>query len=361
MASNTQGRKRTTLSHVAEAAGVSVSTASSILNGRSIELRIADETRIRVTQAAIDLDYTPNLLVKSLKSGRTNVISFFNAFRTRTLGDLFMDRLAAMIEVAAGEAGYDVLVHTNFARSPEETYQFLNGGTADAVILFAPFADDPLLQLLRGSRLPTVLIFSSDPAGVLPSVSDDPINGLRTVAKNLVELGHCRILPLIEIGPAVRDAEIRIHALRSALAEFGVTLLEPAAVEANSARLTSDLPALMADAESPTAVFCWRDYLAYEVLEASNELGWVIPDKFSVVGYDGIHWPASTPHEAASVVVDIEALAKATFQLISELVEGSAPIEKSLKVRTAFVPGSTMGAAPLSPLTSSSIINLEQQ
>lgn len=344
---------------MAELAGVSVSTASSILNGRSTELRIADETRLRVTNAALELDYTPNLLVKSLKSGRTNVISFFNAFRTRTLGDLFMDRLAAMIEVAAGEAGYDVLVHTNFARSPEETYQFLNGGTADAVILFAPFADDPLLQLLRGSRLPTVLIFSTDPLGVLPSVSDDPINGLRTVAANLVQLGHKRILPLIETGPAVRDAEIRLQALRKALSDLGVTLLEPAAVEASAAKLAVDLPQLMEDAGSPTALFCWRDFLAYEVLEASNELGWSVPEKFSVIGYDGIHWPATTPHEAASVVVDVEQLAKTTFQLINQLVDGTPPADQILRVRTDFVPGTTLGPAPVSPAISSSIINLE--
>lgn len=356
-----QGRKRVTLAQVAERAGVSVSTASSILNGRSSELRIAEETRLRVTGVANDLDYTPNLLVKSLKSGRTNVISFFNAFRTRTRGDLFMDRLAALIEVAAGDAGYDVLVHTNFARSPEETYQFLNGGTADAVILFAPFADDPLLALLRGSRLPTVLIFSSDPSGTIPSVSDDPESGLGTVAKRLVELGHHRVLPLIEIGPSVRDAEIRIKTLRSALESLGVELLEPTAVEPDSKQLAEDLPAILADANQPTAIFCWRDFLAYRVLEACNELNWEIPKRFSVIGYDGIHWPASTPHEATSVVADIEELALQTFRLIGELVNGSTPEQKVLRVKTDLLLGSTLGPATIFEPPLSTLINLEQQ
>jgi len=347
MANKIEGRKRTTLANVAELAGVSVSTASSILNGRSGELRIADDTQRRVQDAALQLDYTPNLLVRSLKSGRTNVISFYNAFRMRTLGDLFMDRLAAMIEVAAGEAGYDVLVHTNFNRSPEATYQFLNGGTADAVILFAPFADDPLLHLLRGSRLPTVLIYSSDPSGVLPSVSDDPVEGLGMVAKRLHELGHTNILPLIEVGPTVRDAEIRIQALRTALLGFGIELLEPAAVEADPARLAEDLPSLWEAANRPTAIFCWRDFLAYSLLQACNELDWSIPDKFSVVGYDGIHWPSATSHEAASVLADTEELATATLALINQLVDGKQPENKVLKVKTELIPGTTLGPAPI--------------
>jgi DNA-binding LacI/PurR family transcriptional regulator len=192
-------------------------------------------------------------------------------------------------------------------------------------------------------------------------VSDDPIDGLGSVAKKLFELGHRRVLPLIEIGPSVRDAEIRIHALRSALEALGVEFLEPTAIEPDTAKLIEDLPAIWSDAKNPTAIFCWRDLLAYRVLEACNELGWDIPSKFSVVGYDGIHWPAATPHEAASVVADIEELALQTFTLINELVDGIVPDQKVLRVRTDFLPGTSLGPAPDFQLQLSSLINLEQQ
>src|SRR5579863_8684747 len=142
---------RTRLHEVASLAGVSVSTVSLVLAGKADRLRISESTRARVRGAAEDLNYAPNLLTRSLRRGRTHVLSFYSTFRLREESDLYMDTLSSAIERAGGEAGYDILVHCNFGRSPKEIYQFLNGGLADGLILFAPQPDDPLLALLHKS------------------------------------------------------------------------------------------------------------------------------------------------------------------------------------------------------------------
>src|SRR5262249_9001953 len=110
---------RTTLMQVAERAGVSPTTASLVLGGKASKHRISEETYRRVQQAAQELDYSPNLLVRSIQRGRTHVLSFFNAFRQRSTNDLYMDRLSAAIERAAGRRGYDILIHCDFNRSAE--------------------------------------------------------------------------------------------------------------------------------------------------------------------------------------------------------------------------------------------------
>ncbi|RYG41863.1 LacI family transcriptional regulator, partial [bacterium] len=129
-------RSRSTLNDVAQAAGVSTSTASLVLAGKAGERRISEETHRRVHLAAVNLGYTPSLLHRSIRRGRTHVISFYNAFRNRDWSDLYMDQMAAGIEHAGGGYGYDVLAHCNYNRSVQETYEFLNGGFADGVILF---------------------------------------------------------------------------------------------------------------------------------------------------------------------------------------------------------------------------------
>lgn len=338
--------KRITLATVASESKVSLATASAVLNGKSNKIRISSETKERVMAAARALDYTPNLLVKGIQSGKTNVISFFNAFRVRTIGDLYMDRLSASLEVAAGQAGYDLLMHCDFSRTPEETYRYLNGGQADAVIMFAPIAEDPLLPYLRASKLPVVLVNSSDPEGHLPSVRDDLGTAMRTLARTFYELGHRRIMPLVEHDMVGTDARERVDALKAALAEFDIDLLDEAVVSGSATPLLNELPALLKGPDRPTALFCWRDYLAYQVLEAGNRLGIRFPEEVSLTGYDGLHWPAATPHEAASTHIDLHQLAQQSVHMIDTLIQQRKLTSSQVTVRTDLRLGTTLGIAP---------------
>jgi LacI family transcriptional regulator len=335
-------KPRTTLNEVAVRAGVSKTTASLILGGKAIQHRIADETYRRVKQAAEELDYVPNLLVRSLQRGRTHILSFFNAFRHRRDNDLYMDRLSTALEKAGGRYGYDILVHCDFSRPPMETYRFLNGGRADGLLLFAPLPADPLLPLLRASRLPVVLINALDETGCLPSVRDDVHSGMQQVADTLVRLGHRRIAAFTEEGDDFRDARERIDLLRSLLRRQGVIVPDHRIVP-----FTGNMPPLlrdlMRDPEPPTAIFCWRDRLAYYTLEACETLDIAVPAQLSIVGYDGLQWPAATRHTAASVRVDLDALADAAVSLLDRYIRihGEAVVPHALPV--TLTPGTTLG------------------
>lgn len=312
--------ERATLHKVADLAGVSASTVSVVLAGKAINRRISKATRDRVRRAAEDLNYAPNLLTRSLRRGRTNILSFFNAFRNREESDLFMDRLSSAIETAGGEAGYDVLVHCNYRRSTHEIYQFLNGGLADGLILFAPQANDPLLPLLRKSALPVVLLNGRDPKGAFPSVLDDVEAGMRMVATELVRRGHRRIA-ILRPPYETRDAQVRIDLLRAYLAEHGVDVPD-GWVRVSGERADEVLTELVDTGDPPTAVFCWHDRLAYGVLESCERLGIDVPGRLSIVGYDGLHWPAHTRHVAASVVVDPNAMAHMTVRVLDRYING---------------------------------------
>jgi DNA-binding LacI/PurR family transcriptional regulator len=296
-------------------------------------------------EAARVLDYSPNLLVHSLQQGRTGIISFYNAFRHRLFNDLYMDQLSTAVEHAAGDLGLDVLVHCDFDRTAEDTYRRLNGGRSDGVLFFAPLPDDPLLPWLRTSRLPVVLIGSRDPMGVIPSVRDDVVGGMRAVAESLAGLGHQRIAILKEVGGDFRDADERSMLLLPFLAERGVRL-PPDSVITQTKTLKAHLEELLSKPEPPTAIFCWRDWLAYAVLEACDEIGVAVPQQLSIVGYDGLHWPAKTSHTAASVRVDLLKLAEAAVSLLDSCVRGQRVETVELSVPVEFIHGTTLGPAP---------------
>jgi len=339
--------ERTTLQQVASQAGVSVSTVSLVLAGKAGHRRISEDTRARVRKVAEDLNYAPNLLTRSLRRGRTHVLSFYSTFRHREEADVYMDTLSSAIELAGGEAGYDILVHCNFNRSSKEIYQFLNGGLSDGLILFAPPPDDPLLALLRKSSLPVVLLNGRDPGLMFPSVADDVEVGMGLVANQLIEKGHRRIALFTAPNGEARDADPRVNLLRANLRESGIHVpdhwIRPSREDAREALLE-----LMAEPEPPTALFCWHDRLAYGVLASCENLGIQVPEKLSIIGYDGLYWPSRTRHVAASVTVNQRTLARMAIRLLDAYINGyEGPLREEV-LPVTFSSGTSFGSA--SPL-----------
>ncbi len=335
---------RVTLAEVAERAGVSTTTVSLVLGGKADQHRISEETHRRVKQAADDLDYVPNLLVRSMQRGRTHVLSFFNGYRTQRMAtDLYMDRLSTAIQNAAGQRGYDILVHCNFSRTARDTYRQVNGGRADGLLLFAPTLEDPLLPYLRASRLPVVLVNAEDPHRVLPSVRDDVESGMRQVAEALVRGGHQRIAVVTEAREHVDDAHARIRLLRRYLAEAGVAIPDEWVIPYGAGEA---LRGFLQRPERPTALFCWRDRIAYFALEICESVGISVPEELSIVGYDGLPWPAATRHTAASVYVDLEGLAASAVELLDKYVNGYRGEVTQWTLPVTLTSGTTLGPAP---------------
>lgn len=335
------GRSRSTLHDVAQMAGVSASTVSLVLTGKAGKRRISENTHTRVHQAARVLGYTPSLLHRSMRRGRTQVLSFYNSFRNREPGDLYMDRLSAAVEHAGGRHGYDVLVHCNFARSPQETYEFLNGGLADGVVLFGPSADDALLPLLRASSLPTILVNPPSEETALASVRDDEEKGISLIADALLAKGHRDMAAIVTVPHPSGDGPRRVERLRRNLAERGFAVPNSRLV-VHRGDPDETIHQALALNPRPTALFVWHDRLAYQILEACAVRGIGVPDDLSVVGYDGLVWPSTSHHVVTSVQTSLEAMAEAAVSGLIRLIEGEpGPLHQAIPV--AYVPGTTLG------------------
>lgn len=336
---------RPTLSDIAAQAGVSVSTASLVLSDKAKQRRLSDDVVARVRKVAAELDYSPNLLVQSLQQGRTHTLSFFNSFRTRSHDDMYMDRLSTAIEQAGGRLGYDILVYCVFERSVEDTYRHLNGGRCDGLILFASSPEEPLLPYLRTSRLPVVMVNGVDPEGMLSSVKEDHVSGLSQVADRLVALGHRRIAALTNTPWGNPDADMRIALLRKFLAERGVPIPDRWIVCTDDNRFgdaEGALSFLMSEPEPPTAIFCWHDRLGYQVLEHCDRMGISVPDRLSLIGYDGLRWPAQARHVLASVQVDITGLAHESVSLLHRLIDGTVTTPVNHVLPVSITTGTTL-------------------
>jgi DNA-binding LacI/PurR family transcriptional regulator len=329
--------RRTRLSDVAKRAGVSVATASQSLAGKPGQYRISTDVVERVRRCAQELGYAPNRLVRSLQGGQSHVLSFFNGYRTRTPEDLYMNTLATALERAVGRRGYDLLVHCDFSRPAQEICEHLNGGIADAVLFFAPRLDDPLLALLKRSNLPVVLL-GGQRDDTLAQVIEDASGGLESLAERLVALGHRRIGVLGDDSESP-EFPARLTLLREALARRGAAL-EQERLAGQDALFTR-----LKEGDPPTALFCPRDSLAYAALDACQERGIAVPERLSIVGYDGLPWKTHTGHTVTSVRVDLEAMAEAAVQCALALLSSQETLSPVHYLPTDLIEGTTLGEA----------------
>jgi DNA-binding LacI/PurR family transcriptional regulator len=344
--SNAKNRNRSSLQDVARHAGVSPSTVSSVLAGNQEHRRISEETCQRVHEAARALLYSPNLLHRSIRRGRTHIISVFNAFRRRDRDDLYLDRLTGAIEEAGGELGYNILVHTNYKLSLEETCKSLTGGFSDGLVLFGSTSDDPLIAMLKESTLPTVLIAPRQADDAFVNVLDDDAMGMRLVAEALVSNGHRQIAATSYRTNSSADPTGRIGRLKQELARLNVHLADESVLPFDNAEATAKR--VLALRPRPTALFVWHDGNAYTLLQAFESLGLTIPDDLSIVGYDGIHWPSKSANVIASVAVPVHEMARIGVCLLDRLIAGDGQPGNQI-IPVTFNPGSTLGPPTAHP------------
>jgi DNA-binding LacI/PurR family transcriptional regulator len=348
-----KSNRRITLADVARRASVSPSTASLVLSGKAKTVSLSDVVIERVWEVAKELDYSPNLLVRNMQRGRTNILTFFNCFRyVPHISNQYCLRLAIATNRAAGPLKYNVLTVCDFLGTTDETYDSLNGGHCDGVILFAPMPDDPLLARFRASRLPVVLLGREDTQGMLSSVRDDMSDGMRQAVDRLSELGHRRIATVDLVNMNNPNSAERIQALQSNCDAHGIELAK--VIPLPDPYLVADgtvapsikraIDEILGMDDAPTAIFCVQDLVATSAVSYCESRGVRVPEDLSIIGYDGIEWPGYTNHKIATVRVDLDTQAHRAVAILDDLITEriQGPVIERHAVQ--FVDGTTLAA-----------------
>ena len=182
-----------TRDEVARAAGVSAYTVSVVLNDPAYG-RVGAATRERVQRVAEELGYQPQAAGRALRLGRTELLAYVASAQLLHEVTSYHGALVPALLSAANEAGYDLAIVGD--DRPEQLVARLRratqAGRFDGVIVGRPRLQDPVIDLLRQSRVPFVLA-GSHPDRLLPQVRRDDAGVARLVAERLLALGHRRV------------------------------------------------------------------------------------------------------------------------------------------------------------------------
>ena len=178
------------LKQVAAVAGVSVSTVSRVLNGKSY---VNEETRRIVTEAIRKTNYQPNALAQSLKMGRSNTICLM----IPSIENLMFPKLTRGVEDEARKNGMTVfLCNTDEDAAIEKSYlETMKQRWIDGFIVCSLSSDAPHIRSLRDEGYPLVLVnrFEESDIGKVDTVTSDNFQIGYDATRYLARIGHKRI------------------------------------------------------------------------------------------------------------------------------------------------------------------------
>ncbi|WP_409471689.1 LacI family DNA-binding transcriptional regulator [Streptomyces sp. HC307] len=321
--------RQVTATDVARAANVSQSTVSLVMSGKW-QNRIGKETARRVIDTARVMGYRTNIAARSLRLGGTGAALMV----VPALTNPFFAAVHAGAARVGMEHGVGLVLFPLGAedgRGPFSAPQQAIDG-----VISCSVSPDSVSALRDG--LPLVVLDDA-PSFEAPVVSMDVTGGMEQAVKHLVGLGHRRILHVRASRSAWTFTSRSVAFVRGSLTYPDLAAYQVAcSFEPADAR--DRVTKVLAKAHRPTAVICDDDNIAVGVYAAASQLGIVIPDDLSVVGFNDLPIASLLYPQLTSVCLPAEELGAQGMHAYLRLRQGVTNDPVSLPVHLV-VRGST--------------------
>lgn len=277
-----------TLRDVAEYANVSIRTVSNVVSGYQ---HVSADMRRRVQRAIEELDYRPNPVARTLRTGRTGTLSLV----VPEIDVPYFSQLARDVISAAAQFEYRVMIDQT-GHDHERERQLLLGEERTMLfdgVLFSPLVTrSELLEMSDTSSLPLVLLGEHDFDGRYDHVAIDNVQAARDAVIHLIAGGRRRIAaigtqPLEEYATPLQRTAGYLDAISHAGLAVSAAYQKPAAhySRADGYQAAAELLALPTP---PDAIFCFSDLLAIGAIRAIFDAGVRVPEDIAVIGIDNI-------------------------------------------------------------------------
>ena len=348
-------RRRPTSMDVARVAGVSQSAVSRVFS-KNTNVSATMEARVRA--AAAKLGYRPNVLARSLITGRSRIIGLVVGYLDNPFYPDVLERFSEALQAL----GYHPLVFTTGrgAVDVERVVSELMDYQVDGIVLASVNLTGELAARCRAADLPVVLFNRRTSAGDdgrgVSTITAANVDGAGRVAEFLLDGGHRRIAHVAGWLGSSTGAD-RLAAFRATLEAAGQGLHALEAGDYDRAAAAAAARRLMARTDAPDAIFVGNDHMALSVMDVlRHELGADVPGDVSVVGYDDVPmaaWPSfdlTTVRQPAGRMVDA---AVAEIMALIEAPAARLPVHRVLEgpliVRGSARVPADRGRAPEDP------------
>ncbi|MBR6792920.1 MAG: LacI family DNA-binding transcriptional regulator [Clostridia bacterium] len=273
-----------TLKQIAEELGLSISTVSRAINGKTV---VKPATRDRVMALAEKYHYSPNQVARALQRSSTQTI----AVVLPDISETFFGTIVKEIDRVVSALGYMLILADTHEKAEKEHHhlQMLYTRRVDALVLATVVLDGSSVRQFASSEIPVVFIDNVPALSQADAITIDNRKASRMAVEHLAERGHRQIAAIIGSEQETTGAE-RLAGYRAALREHGLAAEKDLVAYGDYKRDSGyrAMKKLIAGrAEHPfTAVYVTSEKMTYGAMQAIREAGLRVPEDLSLVGFD---------------------------------------------------------------------------
>jgi len=285
---------------------------------------VLPETKEKIESAIAELNYTPSVIARSLRTKKTGIVvvvmeSITNPF----FGEVF-DILRCYLE----KHGYKAMLHT----ISDYEFKTTDFSFADGIIICYPNNDDIITSVSSVTgMIPKVIMHGHAVEQDIESVIFDVGLGSHMAAEHLYNQG-CRNFVIVGGEKQSSMSIEKTAAIREFLAavEDSITCREIHGVNHFSGGILAaeKIHKELTDAD---AVLCESDALATGVISRLLGLGYHIPNDIKVVGYDNVPIAQMYHPSVTTVAIPTDEMSRTAANMITRLIEGKSVVRKTFE------------------------------
>ena len=335
-----------TINDIAEMAGVSNTTVSNVIHGRT--KRVSAKTIDKINRIIEEYGYVPNMPARALASRSSKVVALINHLDPKKSGnfleDPFHSAFIGAVEHKLREKGYYLMLRTII--NCDDLKAFLRNWNVDGLFLTGVFQEEDIYDTLTKIKTPIILTDSylGDYHNMI-NIGLHDLEGGYLATKHLLEKGH-RVIAFA--GPPIRKGGVvdqRLQGYKKALAEFDVAFDESLVFEREfSTTKTTALGSMLAGRGDITAVFATADVMAAGIMAGVHQCGLKVPDDLSVIGFDDINWCRMTNPTLTSIHQDANLKGEIAAEFMMKLLEGHRIEERSVILPVSIAARESVGS-----------------
>ena len=324
-------KKSITITDLAKAAGVSITTASRVLNNKPY---VSAETRTKVEAAIAKLNFQPDYHAQGLRGLPSKLVALI----IPDILNVYYTTLAKEIEEELQEKGYTMLLgvthdHSDLMQDYLEKFSKIN---VDGLIYVPPPSDETssLIRSLHQTGLPIIEINRRREKDLFFGVEPDNFGAVNQALEHLYQLGHRKIAFIVGSQTTTTGSQ-RLEGYNFFMNKKGIKV-NPQWVKVGEftrefgEKATREIINLQGT-EKPTAIFSTSNRLligTVSVLKANNL---IVPDDLSVIAMDDAEWLEEFCPGITTVDVAIKEMATLSINLLQSIIKKD---EKFMTPRT---------------------------
>ena len=323
-----------TIKEIAEKAGVSTTTVSNVIHGKT--KKVSPATIQKIEALIKEVGYVQKRGLRVLNNEKSQliavVINYHKEFKDSILGDPFYGKIIGFIEEYVQKQGYYLMLYST--KDIEEIFQMVAGWDVDGVIAlsFSRHNCEKIYQLIKKPIVSIDAYGNAAKDSHLVNIGLDDESGGYQMVKYLLECGYEHIKVC-----AGRDSgvdHLRYVGAQKAMEDYASDnqKMQFVALGMNKEKRRENYEWLLQRRQPKTALFFVSDMYALEAINYFADKNIPIPQEIGIAGFDDIIYSEFSNPRLTTIRQDVEEKAKRAVEILLQQINGQVAEEMEIKL-----------------------------